>query len=468
MSIIRSADWIQTTKVVQVSAKSDLPTPVAGVITLEDSTKYIINGNVDLSSDVIELWDNTIIEWLDPFLSSLTSSSAGALISGTDVTFAIRYLTLAAPNGSFYDLENLLQDKYGVIYYMQYALTQSMWTINWYQTISLDYWYYQWFNDGWTFNNTLMPICSGQYMASPLCSWDFLTFEWTSMLINVNNCLFSLPNAGDNGVVQGAGYTTSCWFITGNSFGGAGTPIVGFWPNVSVILKTANKRVGNDAVLQAITDIEQSGIGSPIPNSEFWNTDRHAMVIFDEGTNSFRQMQATEIYTNIVTIDWESGSFAWESVNAANDWTNAWYVGTADPDSWTYSAYISNDWGTTNTYTITNAEISHFYFDVVIPWGVTDVQIEFPLKCIWETWYDFLRVYKAPTTVTPTGGSFPWGWAAQVGADLSNIWIFTNQAISIGNDYAGSTVRIIFTWRNDNSVGTQPPANVGTIKVNYV
>lgn len=86
-------------------------------------------------------------------------------------------------------------------------------------TISFDYGYYQGFDDGITFTDCLQPIWSRQFMSSPDCAGDFVTFAGTSQSMKVNNCLFSLPNVGDRGIVQDAGYTTSCGFITGNSFG---------------------------------------------------------------------------------------------------------------------------------------------------------------------------------------------------------------------------------------------------------
>jgi len=78
--------------------------------------------------------------------------------------------------------------------------------------------------------------------------------------------------------------------------------------------------------------------------------------------------------------------------------------------------------------------------------------------------YDYLRVYLTETTVTPlagtqltstnsvTLGTYKWN---------NNIWQEINISIPASNN--GSTKRLVFSWVNDSSVGTQPPAAIDNI-----
>ena len=99
------------------------------------------------------------------------------------------------------------------------------------------------------------------------------------------------------------------------------------------------------------------------------------------------------------------GTFAannWNVVNSLTG-TNLWEVGTATAKNGANSAYISNDNGTTNAYDNNTAGISHFYRDVVIPAGATNLTLSFNLRSNGELGTDFLQVYADPTlpTLTP-------------------------------------------------------------------
>lgn len=185
-------------------------------------------------------------------------------------------------------------------------------------------------------------------------------------------------------------------------------------------------------------------------------------------------------YTQTALIPASDGGF--ENATAtftANNWTvvndnnNKWYIGTAVKYAGTNGAYIDNYNGSTNKYTTSNDNTSHFYRDIVIPSGATNLSLTFMLKGSGEIGYDRLLVYTAPTTVTPVAGT-PAQWTSTFpGATLiytqsAFYTVFTNQLVSLPNSLAGTTVRLIFTWQNDNNTGSNPPAAIDNISLTYM
>jgi hypothetical protein len=160
------------------------------------------------------------------------------------------------------------------------------------------------------------------------------------------------------------------------------------------------------------------------------------------------------------------GGFENGATFAANGWTvvnngtNDWYVGTVATYAGTNGAYISNDLGVTNTYTVSTAQVSHFYRDVTFPVGEGGI-LSFMWRGYGESGYDWLKVFVVPTTTTPVAGTELTG--PLVTLNLQAAWTVSgNIAIS---GVGGTTVRLVFSWRNDGSGGTQPPAAVDNISL---
>jgi hypothetical protein len=189
------------------------------------------------------------------------------------------------------------------------------------------------------------------------------------------------------------------------------------------------------------------------------------LVITDDRATTTVDLTGTayEPATLPLTEDFESGWGDWVVVNGTQ--TNAWYIGTADPYEGTYSAYISNDDGTSNAYTIDATSVSHVYKDIAFD----DNSLEFPLsfywKCQGESSFDYLRVYLVETNVTPVAGTLlSTGQLAQ----LNQQGTWQNATITIPGTHSDTVKRLVFTWRNDSSVGTQPPINLDNISLTAV
>ncbi len=175
-----------------------------------------------------------------------------------------------------------------------------------------------------------------------------------------------------------------------------------------------------------------------------------------------------------------AGGFELGTTFAANGWTeaqdgggtaNKWYVGTAfKVGAGTRGAYISNNGGTSHAYSITSARTQHIYRNVTFPAGQTGITLTFNWKCNGENdtgndEWDFLRVYLVSTSTTPSAASYlPAGnIIGSIKYNLQN----TNQTatITIPASFAGTTQRLVFTWRNDGSAGSQTPAGIDNISI---
>jgi len=163
--------------------------------------------------------------------------------------------------------------------------------------------------------------------------------------------------------------------------------------------------------------------------------------------------------------DFEDGTWGdWTVVNGTQ--VNRWFVGsaTAAPNG-QKSAYVSNDMGATNNYTIGTEAVVHFYQDLKFPAMLEHdtFKLEYDWKGMGEgttTLYDYLKVYLVDISVTPVAGALLTETALAT-HNLQNTW--QHNSITLLPTYSGTYKRLVFTWRNDNSVGTMPAIAVDNI-----
>ncbi|MCK9336126.1 MAG: choice-of-anchor D domain-containing protein, partial [Candidatus Cloacimonetes bacterium] len=167
-----------------------------------------------------------------------------------------------------------------------------------------------------------------------------------------------------------------------------------------------------------------------------------------------------------LTENWESGQGDWMIANGTQ--TNAWYIGTADPYAGANSAYISNDGGVTNAYTNGSASVTHLYRDIAFDANMLEFPLSFMWKCEGEgTAWDRMRVHLVDPSVTPVAGNEL--TIGQVGLTNYNVqadWVLAN--ITLPGTLSGSVKRLVFSWKNDSSSGTQPPINIDDISLTAV
>jgi hypothetical protein len=165
-----------------------------------------------------------------------------------------------------------------------------------------------------------------------------------------------------------------------------------------------------------------------------------------------------------------NGGFESGTTFAANGWTevngtqtNKWYVGTAATGfTGLRCAYIGTA-ATNNTYNVSATSIVHFYRDFSVPAGEPNVTLTFSWKGYGESGYDRMRVYVVTTATNPVAGTLvPTG---QLGGDfnLSSNW--QTATLGLPCNLAGTTRRLVFSWINDASIGTNPPACIDNISL---
>ena len=171
-----------------------------------------------------------------------------------------------------------------------------------------------------------------------------------------------------------------------------------------------------------------------------------------------------------LTEGWENGQGNWTIVNGTQ--TNAWYIGAGDATYGPYEgnnfAYISNDGGTTVAYTTNAASVTHIYTDIAFDADCMEFPLSFQWRCRGEgSYWDRMRVYLVDTNVTPVAGTEL--TTGQVGLDNYNLQTdWTAETITLPGSLSGTVKRLVFSWRNDTSVGNQPPANIDNISLTAV
>jgi hypothetical protein len=155
----------------------------------------------------------------------------------------------------------------------------------------------------------------------------------------------------------------------------------------------------------------------------------------------------------------------WTIVNGTQ--TNRWAVNTgAGATHGSRAIYITRNCGANpppHEYNINATSVVHFYRDIAVPPGQPYLTISFSLKVQGEGCCDYLDVFIAPTNLTPTPGTAVDAIYRVARYNLqSNNWVSRTFQPCI--PYTGM-VRVIFSWRNDFSDGTQRPAALDQIHI---
>jgi hypothetical protein len=156
----------------------------------------------------------------------------------------------------------------------------------------------------------------------------------------------------------------------------------------------------------------------------------------------------------------------WMIVNGSE--VNRWAVGTgAGATHGSQAIYITDNCGANpppHQYTLDATSVVHFYRDITVPAGEPYLTISFSLIVQGEgtsTQRDYLDIFIAPTSVTPAAGTEVSATYRVARYNLqSSTWVSRTACAS----YTG-TVRVIFSWVNNGSLGTQPPAALDQIHI---
>jgi len=150
---------------------------------------------------------------------------------------------------------------------------------------------------------------------------------------------------------------------------------------------------------------------------------------------------------------WRAGSGTaqtnkWTRIKGSNDLD--WYLG------------ISNN-GTANQYTTTTVSVSHIYNDITFPVSSSDFYLSFYFRGVGEPNNDYMTLRYSNTNSTPTEGSvFSSGTLLETYLGNSS-WSIKKDIALPAATFSGKTMRLVFSWINNNTGGTQTPAAIDDI-----
>lgn len=181
------------------------------------------------------------------------------------------------------------------------------------------------------------------------------------------------------------------------------------------------------------------------------------------------------------------GGFENGNTFSANGWTvangaatvNNWFVSNTPGINFTNTnaAFISNSpTGSFWTYNTSNNSVVHFFKDITFPSGENGAKVSFKWKCLGESGaYDAFMVSIAETDFTPVPLETNLGLNGLNGEVLTIGQFYNKNSINydtlhfppglINNCDSAATVRLIFSWKNDNTLGSQPPIALDDIEV---
>lgn len=259
---------------------------------------------------------------------------------------------------------------------------------------------------------------------------------------------------------------------TGESRSGRCRVTVGVAPLTYTVTFNVNSGSGTEPISQTVEAgfgiILPSGSGFTRTNFTFggWNTNSSGTGTNYNAGSSFIPtanitLFARWTWSTTVFSEYFEGTHSFTLVN--NGQTNRWRVGRANYFEDLRYAYISNG-GTSNAYTVSSASTVHMYRDVTFPASTTPYTLSFHWRGQGENGHDHLRVFLIETTDSLSAGIVP--SATALGTySMGGASTWNRAIISIPASNSGTTKRLVFTWVNDNSQGTQPPAAVTSIQL---
>jgi hypothetical protein len=257
--------------------------------------------------------------------------------------------------------------------------------------------------------------------------------------------------------------------LMGNQLVGTSTTYYdGFNPLDGNFFSYSNVGLENTIFFPPVTTTEMFNIANPRDGMPLFNITLNKVVFWD--STLWKSFDDSVIFNSVLIDDFESGSFATNGWTTVQGGENDWYVGIADPLDGTYSAYISNDAGTSNAYTSFGGalDVSHVYIDILMPAATTDLVLQFDWICEGEVSFDYGQVHDIVTSTTPVANT-ELGATGLVGqTQYNNQSTKATEQISLPIGEAGTTRRIVFSWRNDSSVENQPPMNIDNVKILYL
>ena len=468
-SVVSAATWTHVinneNNTVVVNSLSDLPAPSGNEILLDGNTEYKIFGTLITGTNKLRCQEKTVVSGGNSkSISTIIYTGSDSTFCGNEISARIKDLTISSKRA--FNFINTGGTKSMILKDNIITGQLSASTVN-------GFYVHDSYNNFYINNNDAISFTDINYLST--FKNTFVHNSGTSISINsgtyegitiiANNFDINNPGVGINIDLSGITINDEVMISSNGFIGNSSAMTKGFNILDGVIHSSSNIGIDNNDPHTEITTTQMNLISSPTNGLVLLNSDTNGLVYYN-GVE-FRQITDDIILTTIFSEDCESGSYSTNGWTLVNDTTNKWEVGTAEAAFGTYGFYISDDGGTTSTYTNNVSQVSHFYKDIALPSGATKIYLEFYWKCEGEVNYDAGQVYDAPTSVTPVAG-VSLGATNRIGlSQYNNNTVFTSESIALDAAEAGTTRRFIFSFINDSSLGISPAFCLDNIKVLY-
>lgn len=91
----------QPTQQVIVNVLADFPAPVAGIISLNQDTQYLIGADINVGTNTINIPDRTSVSGIESIAITLTYTGTGDMFTSTDSTIRVSRLQIICATGRF-------------------------------------------------------------------------------------------------------------------------------------------------------------------------------------------------------------------------------------------------------------------------------------------------------------------------------------------------------------------------------
>ncbi len=222
-----------TTNIVNVSALSDLPTPVGSAITLDATKMYIFSGIVDISPNYLSL-NGAGLRGMDPAKDGLMSSVSGGILRSTGVSVFITDLAVIPLSASTkaYDFTDATGTKFCNIFAGSSVVeigipSLGVGQISGFKAITLkqNYWNC---TDGLKITGTLGKFCASLCFFTGISAGSGIEFLAASVIDDVDLANNYFIYTGQTGVKVNSGALIDRGRMTTNMFRGVTTYVTGF------------------------------------------------------------------------------------------------------------------------------------------------------------------------------------------------------------------------------------------------